>query len=88
MLLSFKINFGQYYHDFNLLKSIDKIKWLSSCLRVIDNPLHKSIYIGCASLNTNSKVPSLFDLPAKILRKMSAPSKERAAAHRLCCARN
>lgn len=57
-------------------------------LRVIDNPLHKSTYIGCASLNTNSKVPSLFDLPAKILRKMSAPSKERAAEHRLCCARN
>lgn len=47
------------------LGNIDKIKWLSSCFRITDKPLPKSTYIGSVSVNTNSRVPSLFDLSRK-----------------------
>lgn len=46
------------------LVNMDKIKWLSSCFRITDNPLHKSTHVGSGSLNTYSQVPSLFDPPA------------------------
>lgn len=71
------------------LGNTDKIICLSSCFRIMDNPLHKSTHVGSGSLNTHSQVPSLFDLSANIYEEeTSAPLGEIAAEHRLRWARN
>lgn len=54
------------------LGNTDKIKCLSSCFGIMDNPLHKSTHVGSGSLNTHSQVPSLFDLSANTYEETSS----------------
>lgn len=65
------------------LGNMNKIKCLSSCFRITDNPLHKSTHVGSGSLNTILKSHPSLTYQQIDTEKNHLPALEERAAEQI-----